>query len=127
MSWDLYRDKLIETGCVQKTAIYGLDGALWSESKGIGVSPAEVKTLITALAQNGGVGMAPSGFFLGGEKYVYLRSDENQVQGKKLGGGVAVAKSKMCILIGIYGENMQPGNCRVELEKVRDYLFSVGY
>jgi len=38
-----------------------------------------------------------SGVYLGGIKYMYLQSDEAQIQGKKGPAGVAIAKSNKCM------------------------------
>ena len=38
-----------------------------------------------------------SGVYLGGIKYLYLQSDEAQIQAKKGSAGVAIAKSNKCM------------------------------
>jgi len=38
-----------------------------------------------------------SGVYLGGVKYMYLQSDEAQIQAKKGPAGVAIAKSNKCM------------------------------
>jgi len=38
-----------------------------------------------------------SGVYLGGTKYLYLQSDEAQIQAKKGSAGVAIAKSNKCM------------------------------
>ena len=43
-----------------------------------------------------------SGVYLGGTKYMYLQSDEAQIQGKKGSAGVAIAKSNKCMSQSYY-------------------------
>jgi len=38
-----------------------------------------------------------SGILLGGSKYLYLQSDDTQIQGKKGSAGVCIAKSNKCM------------------------------
>ena len=40
--------------------------------------------------------LSAGGIHLGGEKYIYLRSDDNQIQGRKGDGGCSVAKANTC-------------------------------
>jgi len=126
MSWDSYRDNLLATGQVDKAAVCGLeDGGVWTASPDFNVSPNEVKTLIAAFRNPDALRM--SGIVLGGTKYLYLQSDDNQIQGKKASCGVSVARSAKCIIIGTYRDGQQPGNCRFQVERIRDYLLQSSY
>jgi len=31
------------------------------------------------------------------------------------------------LIIGVYGDGQQPGNCRANVERIRDYLVTAGY
>ena len=64
------------------------------------------------------------GIKIGGQNYIFLRSDERRsIYGRKgANAGVCIVKSKQAILIGIYGSGIQPGNCNSVIEKLADYL-----
>jgi profilin len=126
MSWDSYRDNLLATGQVDKAAVCGLeDGGVWTASPDFNVGPGEVKMLVSAFRSPEAIRM--SGILLGGTKYLYLQSDENQIQGKKGSCGVSIARSSKCIIIGTYRDGQQPGNCRTQVERIRDYLLQSSY
>ena len=64
---------------------------------------------------------------LEGEKFMYLRNDEEMMCGKKGQGGVNIFKCGSCILIGTYNADMSPANNSKELGKMADYIKEVGY
>jgi len=41
--------------------------------------------------------------------------------------GAVAVKTNQCVLFGIYGETVQPGNANSVVEKVADYLIENGY
>lgn len=125
MSWDSYRDTLIKSGSVTKAAVVGHEGGVWSSSPGLEITADEIKTLIRGLSN--AEALQASGVRVGGQKYMYILSDETQIQGKQGATGISIAKAGKCLIIGIYGDGQQPGNCRTQVESVRDYLVSVGY
>jgi len=126
MSWDSYRDNLIASGAVDKAAVCGLeDGGVWTASPDFNVGPGEVKMLASAFRSPEALRM--SGILLGGQKYMYIQSDDTQIQGKKGSSGVSVARSNKCIIIGTYKDGQQPGNCRFQVERIRDYLLQSSY
>lgn len=126
MSWDSYRDSLVGTGCVDKAAVCGVeDGAVWTQSQGFNITQPEVKAIAAAFRNP--EALRTSGVYLGGQKYMYLQSDEAQIQAKKGPAGVAIAKSNKCIIIGQYRDGQQPGNCRLQVERIRDYLLQSSY
>jgi profilin len=126
MSWDSYRDSLIETGSVDKAAFCGAeDGSIWTQSPGFNISQAEVKSIISGLRNP--EPLRQSGVHVGGTKYMYLQSDDTQIQAKKGSAGLAIAKSNKCVILGLYRDGQQPGNCRLQVERIRDYLLTSGY
>nr|ACE75735.1 putative profilin [Hirudo medicinalis] len=126
MSWDSYRDNLTQSGSVDKAAICGLDdGAVWTQSAGFNLAPTEVKVLTAAFQDPSNI--RASGINLGGTKYFCLQTDDCQIQGRKGSSGVSVAKSGRCVIIGTYIDGQQAGNCRKEVETIRDYLRNRGY
>jgi len=58
------------------------------------ITQPEVKAIAAAFRNP--EALRTSGVYLGGTKYMYLQSDESQIQGKKGSAGVAIAKSNKC-------------------------------
>jgi hypothetical protein len=125
MSWDSYRDTLTNSGHVKYAAVCGIEGGVWSASPGLNITTEEIKTLVSGLSNSATI--EQNGIMVGGVKYMYLQSDSSQIQGKNKATGVSIAKAGKCIIIAVYGDGQQPGNCRTQAERIRDYLQSVGY
>lgn len=125
MSWDSYRDNLIASGAVKQASIVGHEGGVWTTSPGLNITTDEVRTLMSGFSNAGA--LQSGGVIIGGSKYMYLQSDDGQIQGKKGASGVSIAKAGKCLVIGIYGDGQQPGACRTTVEKIRDYLVNSGY
>lgn len=125
MSWQSYvDDHLIATGTVSQAAICDLEGNMWAQSPGFAPSPSEVATIVkgfsnVALLQSGGITCA-------GVKYMYIRSDEKEVFGRKGASAVGAALCNSCVLIGTCAENIQPGQFTTTLFKLADYLRDSG-
>jgi profilin len=129
MSWDSYRDNLIASQCVDKVVICGIpDGSVWTQSAGLAVKPEEVKVIIAGFkAGPGRTALQSNGFTFAGTKYMCISGEDSEIQGKKGPAGVSIAKSSKCMIIGIYKDGQQPGNCRKQVEAMRDYLKNSGY
>lgn len=130
MSWDSYRDNLIASQCVDKVVICGIpDGSVWTQSPGIAINPAEVKAIIAGFKKGPGGrdALQASGVTLGGVKYMFILGEDDAIQAKKGAAGLSIAKSGKCMIIGIYKDGQQPGNCRAQVERMRDYLKNQGY
>jgi profilin len=125
MSWDSYRDNLIQSGAAKEAAVCGVEGGVWAVSPSLNITTEEVKTLVSGLSNP--AGFQQNGVSIGGVRYMYLQSDGTQIQAKKGATGVSVAKANKCLIIGVYGDGQQPGNCRAKVEALRDYLTGVGY
>lgn len=125
MSWDSYVTNLTGSGHVTKAAICGLDGSVWAQSPGFNVKPEEVKKLIDGLKKK--EVFSDHGLHVGGVKYIYLQSNDEQCQGKKEQNGVSIAKAKTCLIIGTYANGQVAGNCRAKVEGIKDYLVGAGY
>lgn len=125
MSWDSYRDTITNSGAAVKAAVVGLEGGVWSTTAGLDISAEEIRTLISGLSNPSA--LQANGVRVGGVKYMYIQSDDNQIQGKQGASGISIAKAGKCLIIGVYGDGQQPGNCRTQVERIRDYLVSSGY
>lgn len=122
--WQAYiDDALMRTGQIAEAAIYGVDGVKWAASKGLTVSTLEISRLVACLTGDSAAVMK-GGVRIGGQNYIFLRSEEGRsIYGRKgANAGVCIVKTKQAILIGLYGSGIQPGNCNAVIEKLADYL-----
>eukprot|EP00761_Pharyngomonas_kirbyi_P011087 gb/GECH01011111.1/.p1 GENE.gb/GECH01011111.1/~~gb/GECH01011111.1/.p1 ORF type:complete len:125 (+),score=27.58 gb/GECH01011111.1/:1-375(+) len=123
MSWQTYVDNnLVGTGNVKQGALIGTDGSLWAASKGFNVPEgAQI-----AKAFNNPQEVFTNGLKVNGTKYIPLRADDAAIYAKQGKGGVTIAKTGQAIIIGVYDENIQPGNCNLTVENLADYLREQG-
>lgn len=71
--------------------------------------------------------LAPTGLFLGGSKYMVIQGEPNAViRGKKGSGGATIKKTSQALIIGIYDEPMNGGQCNTIVERLGDYLVDQG-
>mmetsp|Transcript_16010 Transcript_16010/g.38972 ORF Transcript_16010/g.38972 Transcript_16010/m.38972 type:complete len:127 (-) Transcript_16010:197-577(-) len=125
MSWQSYvDDHLIGTGHVSKAAICGVDGALWAASAGFDVSADEVTKIVAGM--DDASGLQAGGLYVGGEKWMFILSDDRNVVGKKGSNGLFVCKAGTCVVIGTHDENIQGGNCNTCVGNLADYLLNNG-
>ncbi|KAF9357041.1 profilin, required for normal timing of actin polymerization in response to thermal stress [Mortierella sp. AD094] len=128
MSWQTYVDSnLIGTGKVKRAAIFGAaDGSLWATSPDLKIGGAEALKLIAAFNDTGDI--AANGLYLEGTKYVFLsKPTDNVIYARQGPQGVVCVKTTQAVLVGHYGEGMQAGDCNQTVEKLAEYLVSVGY
>ena len=128
MSWQQYVDSsLLGTGVVSKAAIHGHDGNPWATSQGFSVTPAEAKSLLHGCDDPSPLQM--SGIKLGGVKYMFLKNEAGRSAYGRKGGeaGCVVVKTNQALVIGVYEGGVQGGACVAAVEKLGDYLISVGY
>jgi len=67
------------------------------------------------------------GFRIGKTKYITHKCDDRSIYGKQGKTGVVCVKTKQAVLIAHYSETVQPGEAATAVEKLADYLISVGY
>ncbi|EKX36790.1 hypothetical protein GUITHDRAFT_89929 [Guillardia theta CCMP2712] len=130
MSWQAYvDDHLVGTRKVSHAAIIGLNGAIWASSANFKMSAQEGASIATAIAgsPNSVLGSDAMPVTLQGVKFLVLRADESSIYLRHGPEGACIAKTNQCILIGMYGENQQAGDCNVVVEKLADYLKENGY
>ncbi|OLY85101.1 Profilin-1B [Smittium mucronatum] len=126
MSWQSYVDtNLVGTGYISQAAIYGLDGNPWAISAGLQIKPEEFKTLLGAFTDPSQI--RANGLYFDSRKYFALNCNDRSIYGKLESSGVICVKAKTCVLIGFYGEHVQPGQATNVVEKLADYLISTGY
>lgn len=125
MSWDAYITNLLATNYVSEAAIIGHNGSVWAQSPGLKIQPAEVTALIAGFKE--GSPLHATGVLINGVKFFTLRANDKEVFGKKSQTGIACYKTIQAIIIGLYPDNVQPGQCTTEVAKVADYLREQGY
>eukprot|EP00029_Vermamoeba_vermiformis_P010165 TRINITY_DN528_c0_g1_i1.p2 TRINITY_DN528_c0_g1~~TRINITY_DN528_c0_g1_i1.p2 ORF type:complete len:127 (-),score=51.81 TRINITY_DN528_c0_g1_i1:131-511(-) len=126
MSWQAYVDNnLVGTKTVTQGAILGQEGGVWAATGGFTVQAPEIKTLVAAFKDANGV--RASGFNVAGVHYITLRADERSVYGKKGAAGIVCVKTGKAVLVGVYNDKIQPGQCANTVEKLADYLIEQGY
>ncbi|KAK3436366.1 profilin-1 [Eucalyptus grandis] len=130
MSWQTYVDEHlmceIEGNHLTSAAIIGCDGSVWAQSSAFPqFKPEEIAAIIKDFDEPGT--LAPTGLFLGGMKYMVIQGEPGAViRGKKGPGGVTVKKTSQALIIGIYDEPMNAGQCNVIVERLGDYLLDQG-
>jgi len=130
MSWQEYVDTgLVATGNLDKAAIFNSAGdSVWATSTGFVVSPDEIKEIVGAYKDKADVKQVQSsGLHIAGEKFVVLRADDRSIYGKKGREGVVIVKTTQALIVAHYPESAQPGAAANVVEKLADYLISVGY
>lgn len=127
MSWDSYiSDHLMVTLPNGKTlsnaAIIGQDGGIWAKDGGFpDISPDEVVNIVKGF--DDGQVLIDNGLMIGGEKYLIVRGEPGSViRGRKGDDGVCIKKTTTAIVVGIYGQGVQPGDCNMIVEGLGDYL-----
>ncbi|XP_022088097.1 profilin-1A-like [Acanthaster planci] len=143
MSWDAYKDSLDgyycaeiqrrgEKGSSQLThvGIFGLaDGNPWMSTNkpwSITASAGDIKNIVSSFTQAQNP-LGATGIKLGSMKFMYLRSDDTTVFGKKKGiGSICIYKSKTALLIVIASESAQAGDLNNATIKLGDYLTGNG-
>ncbi|KAJ3443225.1 profilin [Anaeramoeba flamelloides] len=125
MSWDSYVEtSFVGSGHVSMGAIVGFAGNVWAQTKGMNLKPDEVQRIYEGFDDLGK--LFNNGIVIGGVKYIFLGGGEF-LKGKKGQDGVIVYKTKTALVIGIYKEGIQTGNCLSVCGKFADWLSDNGY
>lgn len=127
MSWDSYiSDHLMVTLPNGKTlshaAIIGQDGGIWAKDGAFpNITADEVGNIVKGFDDE--EALTDSGMMIGGEKYLIVRGEPGSViRGRKGDDGVCIKKTITAIVVGIYGQGVQPGDCNMIVEGLGDYL-----
>ncbi|OAA61368.1 profilin [Cordyceps fumosorosea ARSEF 2679] len=121
---------LVSTGHIAKGAIISAAGdSVWATSTDLQIKPEEMKAI--AAIVNGDAAAKDKAFadglFVGGERYVMARAEERSIYARSKRDGVAIAKTKQAIVIGLHGEAQVAGNASSTVESLADYLISQSY
>ncbi|KAJ6254618.1 profilin [Anaeramoeba flamelloides] len=125
MSWDSYVEtSLVGSGHVSMGAIAGFTGNIWAQTNGMNLKNDEVQMIYEGFDDQSR--LFEKGIVIGGVKYIFLGGGEF-LKGKKGQDGVIVYKTKTALVIGIYKEGIQTGNCSSVCGKFADWLIANGY
>ncbi|KAG7665234.1 PFY1 [[Candida] subhashii] len=126
MSWNAYTDNLVATGKIDKASLYSRAGdALWAESGAFGLQQNEITEIAKGFDEASG--LQEHGLHAAGQKYFLLRADERSIYGKHEAEGLVAVRTKQAILVAHYPSGVQAGEATTVVEKLADYLISVGY
>lgn len=126
MSWNAYTDSLISTGKVNKAAIYSAAGdSLWAESGGFQIAAQEITNIAQGYADPSN--LQAHGLHLEGKKYFLLRLDDRSIYGKLEDQGIIAVKTKQAIVVAHYPSGVQAQEATAVVEKLADYLITLGY
>lgn len=107
-------------------AIYGADGvSQWAITGSLALSAQESQEIITAFSQPATV--QANGVHVSGDKYFCIKADERSIYGKKGEDGVYIVKTKQAIIVAHSKGPVQAPAAAAVVEKMADYLISVGY
>jgi len=127
MSWQGYVDtSLLGSTKVDKAAIFNAAGdSVWAAAGDFKVDPAEIKALVAGFVHP--EPLHEKGLHIAKLKYFVVKADDRSIYGKLGKEGICCVKTKLAILVAHYPENVQPGEAATVVEKLADYLISVGY
>lgn len=126
MSWNAYTDNIVGSQLFDKAAIFSADGAgVWANTGNLSLQPGEIEALVQGFADASQLQM--SGFHIEGVKQFCIRADARSIYGKHELEGVMCVKTKQAIIIAHYPSGVAAGNAANVIEKMGDYLISVGY
>merc|ERR1711918_177816 len=122
--WAAYSDMCMN-GNASGAAIVGKQGGIWGQS---GTFPANMSVdEATKIVAGFGSMSMPSGIYIGGKKYMFLRCDGEMMMGKAGAEGCSIAITTQAIVVSIYGEGMQGGANSVACGAAADALKGQGY
>lgn len=131
MSWQEYVDDhllcdLKSGGKLEHAAIVGQDGGIWAQSASFpDISTEEITKIVAGFTDPNT--LAAAGLFIGGTKYLVIVGEPGAViRGRKGSSGVTIKKTATAMVIGIYGEGVQPADCNTVVENLGEYLIGQG-
>ena len=136
MSWDSYVEHLMvdlpNGGKLTTGGIVGQDGGVWAAAPDFpDVTPEQVTAIMAGFAsieKDGHAGeLGGTGIRLGAEKFQVAPGDETVLRGKSAGGGCTIKRTGTALVVGIYKEPVQPGDCNVIVENLGDYLIGLQF
>ncbi|KAI3402812.2 UBA2 [Candida oxycetoniae] len=110
----------------KRAVLYSKAGdSLWAQSGSFQLQPDEI--LAIAKGFDDASDLQSHGLHAQGQKYFLLRNDDRSIYGKHEAEGLICVRTKQTILVAHYPSGIQPGEATTIVEKLADYLISVGY
>ena len=128
MSWkECVDDRLFNTEKVKHAVICMYDGSIWVSSSECPITSTELQVLISKYQDV--PAMSSGGLKAGGQKYIYLSSDlgKGVVRGKFRTSEIHCVMTKLTYIFCVYEGPIKHEEIATILEKVGDYLASIGY
>lgn len=120
-----YVNNLLASG-LDKAALYSKAGdSVWAQSPGFDIAATEVAELSKGFEN--AAPLQANGLFIQQQKYVCIKADDRSIYGKQGSDGIIAVRTKQALVIAHYNANLQPGAATNYVEKLADYLISVGY
>ena len=63
---------------------------------------------------------------IAGVKYLYVYGDDESAYVKQGAEGVCFCKLKTCVIVAHHNDTVQPGQCRVAVQRLADFLKDSG-
>jgi len=132
MAWNQYVDTLKSyyPDNIKACGIFGHNGSTWAQEN---LDHAQTQyneiTDIFALYNDPSPGYA-NGFMLNGEKYTFLRTQDDQLLGKSKAEGknpVCIHKTAQALVIAVGTETSQAGSINTAVGRLGEYLISQNY
>lgn len=108
-------------------AVVGLDGGIWAQSDPFpDISTEQLDILIASFEDESA--LQEKGVHLGEQRYFAIQGEPGSViRGKYKTAGFTAKKTKQAVILGGYGEGVQPGECNLVVENLADDLMEDGY
>ncbi|KAL4232420.1 hypothetical protein ACF0H5_009988 [Mactra antiquata] len=132
MSWDSYVDNIISRSnenC-DRACLIGRDGSVWTtgHEKAIKLSADEIQKLVHCYNSGDFDTLKSNGVFVEGQKYQFLRCEDNVILAKMRGcGALTIECSSRGIIIGHTKEGCHQGNVNTAVAAIASYLKSIDY
>ncbi|XP_054164851.1 profilin-like [Oppia nitens] len=131
MSWQSYIDSEIKDKVSCNVAVIAgiTDGQLWGHYVKEGLQPiipTELKTIADTMRDNPNC-FLEKGIHLGGEKYFCLSAENSLIRGRKDNRALCVVSTNATLVGAVTADNEPPGKLNTVVEKLGDYLKSMGY
>jgi len=125
MSWQQYVDSMMATKNMNHVGIFGLDGSPWAATPNFPIDTASIKSIIANVGDQAKA--AGSAVTISGERYILIRTVDNQIVYKKGPCGVIGFKSSQSIIIAIHDAACKAEQTSTAVGKISDYLSQHGY
>lgn len=110
-------------------AILGLDGGVWAQSPNFPTFTVDqVEAIVDGFRDRTPKDQPFGSFKLGDTKYLVTAGDPGVViRGKSAGGGICIKRTAQALVVGIWAEPVNAGQCNTAVETLGDKLAETGY